>query len=146
MNGRNIGRYKKNIARGTTDPGYWVYNLNHVSDWKWFKNNFSWKFSFKLWNQYPGSVVPLAMFSCCIMTTPTPHQKPDLPPPNILFVATDEGSILCGSSITPPSVRQFLIFSWWIAHGDLNTFELCSDYTVINHPFNIINHYHHPYM
>ena len=21
-----------NIARGTTDPGYWVYNLNHVSD------------------------------------------------------------------------------------------------------------------
>ena len=23
---------KKNIARGTTDPGYWVYNLNHVFD------------------------------------------------------------------------------------------------------------------
>ena len=27
----------KNIARGTTDPGYWVYNLNHVSDWNWFE-------------------------------------------------------------------------------------------------------------
>ena len=23
---------EKNIARGTTDPGYWVYNLNHFSD------------------------------------------------------------------------------------------------------------------
>ena len=27
----------ENIARGTTDPGYWVYNLNHVSDWNWFE-------------------------------------------------------------------------------------------------------------
>ena len=26
-----------NIARGTTDPGYWVYNLNHVSDWNHFE-------------------------------------------------------------------------------------------------------------
>ena len=25
-------RFRINIARGTTDPGYWVYNLNHVSD------------------------------------------------------------------------------------------------------------------
>ena len=28
----------KNIARGTTDPGYWVYNLNHVSDLNQFEN------------------------------------------------------------------------------------------------------------
>ena len=28
---------EKNIARGTTDPGYWVYNLNHVSDWDQFE-------------------------------------------------------------------------------------------------------------
>ena len=27
----------KNIARGTTDPGYWVYNLNHVFDWNLFE-------------------------------------------------------------------------------------------------------------
>ena len=27
------------------------------------KNNFSWKRLFKFWTQYPGSVVPLAMFS-----------------------------------------------------------------------------------
>ena len=27
----------QNIARGTTDPGYWVYNLNHVSDWNKFE-------------------------------------------------------------------------------------------------------------
>ena len=26
-----------NIARGTTDPGYWVYNLNHFSDWNEFE-------------------------------------------------------------------------------------------------------------
>ena len=26
-----------NIARGTTDPGYWVYNLNHVTDWNQFE-------------------------------------------------------------------------------------------------------------
>ena len=28
---------QKNIAWGTTDPGYWVYNLNHVSDWNQFE-------------------------------------------------------------------------------------------------------------
>ena len=26
-----------NIARGTTDPGYWVYNLNHFSEWNKFE-------------------------------------------------------------------------------------------------------------
>ena len=52
----------RNIAWGTTDPGYWVYNLNHVSDWKSILNYFGWKRSFKLRTQYPGSVVPLAMF------------------------------------------------------------------------------------
>ena len=26
-----------NIARGTTDPGYWVYGLNHFSDWNQFE-------------------------------------------------------------------------------------------------------------
>ena len=30
-NGSPICQYL-NIARGTTDPGYWVYNLNHVFD------------------------------------------------------------------------------------------------------------------
>ena len=29
---------RKNIARGTTDPGYWVYNLNHFSDWNQFES------------------------------------------------------------------------------------------------------------
>ena len=30
------GQYlKKNIARGTTDPGYWVYNLNYLLDLNW---------------------------------------------------------------------------------------------------------------
>ena len=28
---------KRNINRGTTDPGYWVYNLNHVFDWNKFE-------------------------------------------------------------------------------------------------------------
>ena len=28
----------QNIARGTTDPGYWVYNLNQISDWSQFEN------------------------------------------------------------------------------------------------------------
>ena len=27
----------QNIARGTTDPGYWVYNLNNFSDWNQFE-------------------------------------------------------------------------------------------------------------
>ena len=27
-----------NIARGTTDPGYWVCNLNQISDWSQFEN------------------------------------------------------------------------------------------------------------
>ena len=26
-----------NIARGTRDPGYWVYNLNHFSGWNKFE-------------------------------------------------------------------------------------------------------------
>ena len=28
----------KNIARGTTDPGYWVCNLNQIYDWSQFEN------------------------------------------------------------------------------------------------------------
>ena len=28
--------FVKNIARGTTDPGYWVYNSNKFSDWNQF--------------------------------------------------------------------------------------------------------------
>ena len=28
---------KKNIARGTTDPGYSISGLNKFSDWKWFQ-------------------------------------------------------------------------------------------------------------
>ena len=27
----------ENIARGTTDPGYWVYDLNDFSDWNRFE-------------------------------------------------------------------------------------------------------------
>ena len=58
----------KNIARGTTDPGYQVYDLNHFLPEIWLKS-FSWKGLLKFWTQYPGSVVPLAMFfaSICII-------------------------------------------------------------------------------
>ena len=59
---QSIRKEIRNIARGTTDPGYWVYNLNHFSDWNKFEINIGWKRSFKLRTQYPGSVVPLAMF------------------------------------------------------------------------------------
>ena len=34
---KNVGKKDENIARGTTDPGYWVYNLNHFSDWNQFE-------------------------------------------------------------------------------------------------------------
>ena len=30
---KKVSAKNLNIARGTTDPGYWVYNLNHFSDW-----------------------------------------------------------------------------------------------------------------
>ena len=30
--GEKVENKLKNIARGTTDPGHWVYNLNHVYD------------------------------------------------------------------------------------------------------------------
>ena len=49
--------WRWNIARGTTDPGYWVYNLNHVSDWNWFEIILA----EKVYSSY-GSVVPLAIF------------------------------------------------------------------------------------
>ena len=94
----------KNIARGTTDPGYWVHNSNHpqwqITFWlreirgykknkKYYFLSFIKKYSqakkrskradhvnnvdstinmllllgcFELLTQYPGSVVPLAMF------------------------------------------------------------------------------------
>ena len=32
------GSRQKNIARGTTDPGYWVCNLNQISDGSQFEN------------------------------------------------------------------------------------------------------------
>ena len=38
LKGTYFDAYLRNIARGTTDPGYWVYNLNHVSDWNQFAN------------------------------------------------------------------------------------------------------------
>ena len=28
--------FNENIARGTTDPGYWVYNLNKFYNWNLF--------------------------------------------------------------------------------------------------------------
>ena len=47
-----------NIARGTTDPGYWVYNLNHVSDWNLFEggvtcigSNFATRWRYLHWLQ-----------------------------------------------------------------------------------------------
>ena len=92
-----------NIARGTTDPGYWVHNSNHPNSksmliveltlltWSalfdlFFAFEYFYKTQevvflvflyplislnqnvichwgwFELWTQYPGSVVPLAMF------------------------------------------------------------------------------------
>ena len=30
-----------NIARGTTDPGYWVFSLNYISDWDQFEISIS---------------------------------------------------------------------------------------------------------
>ena len=30
---KKVEKKLKNIARGTTDPGYWVYNMNHFSGW-----------------------------------------------------------------------------------------------------------------
>ena len=35
---KKVEKKLKNIARGTTDPGYWVYNLNHFSDWNQFES------------------------------------------------------------------------------------------------------------
>ena len=35
-------RLFSNIARGTTDPGYWVFSLNNVSDWNQFEISISW--------------------------------------------------------------------------------------------------------
>ena len=32
----NLTKFETNIARGTTDPGYRVYNLNNFSDWNQF--------------------------------------------------------------------------------------------------------------
>ena len=53
---------RQNIARDKTDPGYWVYNLNQIYDWNQFEIILAEKRIFKLRIQFPGSVVPLAMF------------------------------------------------------------------------------------
>ena len=34
---KNEKSWIRNIARGTTDPGYWVYDLNNLSDWNKFE-------------------------------------------------------------------------------------------------------------
>ena len=98
------GYLQKNIARGTTDPGYWVHNSNNPNSrsmlivestlltWSalfdlFFAFEYFYKTQevvflvflyplislnqnvichwgwFELWTQYPGSVVPLAMFT-----------------------------------------------------------------------------------
>ena len=44
----------KNIARGTTDPGYWLYNLNHFSHTNQFEGGVNAMlcrvFSYKIWS------------------------------------------------------------------------------------------------
>ena len=40
----------KNIARGTKDPGYWVYNLNYFSDWNEFEIILANKIWSRFWN------------------------------------------------------------------------------------------------
>ena len=54
---------KINIARGTTDPGYWVYNLNHVSDWNQFESISDEKVysSFEL-----NTLGPLCLWQCLV--------------------------------------------------------------------------------
>ena len=50
-----------NIARGTTDPGYWVYNLNHVSDWNWFEIILT----AKVYSSYElNTLGPLCLWQC----------------------------------------------------------------------------------
>ena len=54
-------KVKKNIARGTTDPGYWVYYLNNFSDWNQFEMILDEKdyLSFEL-----NTLGPLCLWQC----------------------------------------------------------------------------------
>ena len=55
-----------NIARGTTDPGYWVYNLNHVSDWNWFEIILA----EKVYSSYGlNTLGPLCLWQCFLVTS-----------------------------------------------------------------------------
>ena len=53
-----IWKQKRNIARGTTDPGYWLCILSYLLS---CDENKLWRL-FEVRSQHPGSVVPLAMF------------------------------------------------------------------------------------
>ena len=47
----HLQHHQSNIATGTTDPGYWLYNLNHFSDRNQFEGGVTW---FQVWP--PGGV------------------------------------------------------------------------------------------
>ena len=57
----NKCKWKLNIARGTTDPGYWVHNLNKLFQLKLFQINFSQKHdsSYRL-----NTLGPLCLWQC----------------------------------------------------------------------------------
>ena len=56
---------KLNIARGTTDPGYWVYNLNNVSDWNWFEIILA----EKVYSSYGlNTLGPLCLWQCFLIS------------------------------------------------------------------------------
>ena len=59
--GKKTWKQVKNIARGTTDPGYWVRNLNDLSQPKWFQIDFSQKHdsSYRL-----NTLGPLCLWQC----------------------------------------------------------------------------------
>ena len=60
---KKLKKYWKNIARGTTDPGYWVRNLNDLFQPKLFQIDFSQKHdsSYRL-----NTLGPLCLWQCFI--------------------------------------------------------------------------------
>ena len=58
---KSLTKYWKNIARGTTDPGYWVQNLNKLFHLKYFQIDFSQQndSSYKL-----NTLGPLCLWQC----------------------------------------------------------------------------------
>ena len=67
----NILKKIKTLPEAQRTQG--IESLNCISFWiKLIRNYFGWKISFKLWTQYPGSVVPLAMLTFCPLSPLSP--------------------------------------------------------------------------